>query len=109
MALFGGKEIAALQQQLIALRAELAVAQQSSGELEAELAGARSSREEAVRDAYELQAELARAEARAAASAARLERLRAGSRPLSGDSPAQSAARPRSGLRNASTRPPPSE
>ncbi|MDC0667752.1 hypothetical protein [Nannocystis radixulma] len=92
MSLFGGKEIAALQQQLTALRAELAAAQQRSGELEVELAGARSSRDEAVRRAYELQAELARAEARAAAGAARLERLRVGSRPAASDSPARSPA-----------------
>lgn len=92
MALFGGKEIAALQQQVTALREGLAAVQRRSGELEAELAGARSSRDEAVRRAYELQAELAGAEARAGASAARLERLRGGSRPLSGDSPAASNA-----------------
>ncbi|MCY1057578.1 hypothetical protein [Nannocystis sp. SCPEA4] len=90
MSLFGGKEIAALQQQLTALRAELAAAQQRSGELEVELAGARSSRDEAVRRAYELQSLLAGAEARAAAGAARLERLRAGSRPAASDSPAPS-------------------
>ncbi|WP_434419372.1 hypothetical protein [Nannocystis pusilla] len=92
MALFGGKEIAALQQQLTVMREELAAVQRRSSELEAELAGARSGRDEAVRRAYELQAALAEAEARAAAGAARLERLRAGSRPLSGDSPVTSPA-----------------
>ncbi|MFZ6184218.1 hypothetical protein [Nannocystis pusilla] len=92
MSLFGSKEIAALQQQLTAMREELAAAQRRSGELEAELAGARSSRDEAVRRAHELRAALAEAEARAAAGAARLERLRAGSRTLTGDSPGTSAA-----------------
>ncbi|WAS90503.1 hypothetical protein [Nannocystis punicea] len=80
MSLFGGKEIAALQSQLGEVRAELAVVQGRSRELEAELAALRSSRDEALRRVYELQAELARAEERAGTCAARLDRLRAGAR-----------------------------
>ncbi|PCC69232.1 hypothetical protein SAMN02745121_05877 [Nannocystis exedens] len=92
MSLFGGKEIAALQQQLNELRGALAAAQRRSGELEAELAGLRSSHDAAVRRAYELQAELARAEERASTCAARLDRLRAGTRPGVGGASAPSPA-----------------